>query len=160
MRMNDTTDEFATQLISDKLRAVHAVWREFTEGVVGPKRGQITPARLRTSMPWTFVMETAGSDFRFSFAGDRIVQFMGKAHAGTLLSTLLGTPFYDGMSRFLTGAVAARQPRRAGPLRSNFPGKEHLEMEVIVLPLSEDGHHVSALLGAFETWRAGTHSSG
>ena len=59
----------------------------------------------------------------------------------------------------VTGAVASRKPVRVGPLRANFPGKEHLDIEVMVLPLSEDGAHVSALLGAFETWRAGTHAS-
>jgi hypothetical protein len=158
--MSDNADEFADRLISDKLKAVHALWAELKNDHVGPKRGEITPARLRTNMAWSFVMEVAGSDFRFSFAGDRIVQFMGKAHAGTLVSTLLGTPFYDGMNRFFAGAVAAKRPLHAGPVRSTFPGKEHLEMEVMVLPLSEDGEHVTALLGAFETWRAGTHTSG
>jgi len=158
--MSDSADEFAARLISDKLKAVHALWREQKGEAVGPRRGQITPARLRTSMPWSFIMEVMGGDFRFSFAGDRIVQFMGKAHAGTLVSALLGTPFYDGMNRFFAGAVAARRPLRAGPARSAFPGKEHLEMEAIVLPLSEDGERITALLGAFETWRAGTHASG
>ncbi len=156
--MSDSASEFSGQLISDRLKAVHALWHDLKGDQIGPKRGQITPARLRTNMPWTFMMEVAGNDFRFSFAGDRIVQFFGVAHAGTLLSTLLGTPFFDGMNRFFTGAIAARQPLRAGPVRASFPGKEHLEMEVIVLPLSEDGTRISALFGAFETWRAGTHT--
>jgi hypothetical protein len=157
--MTDSADPFAAKLTSEKLRAVHALWRDLKGQAIGPKRAEITPARLRGVMPWTFVMEVAGGDFRFSFAGDRIVQFMGKAHAGLMLSSLLGTPFYDGMSRFLANAVAARVPGHAGPLRSNFPDKEHLEIEVIVLPLSEDGEHVSALVGAFETWQAGRHNS-
>jgi hypothetical protein len=157
--MSVTADEFAAGLTSEKLRTVHGLWRALAADGLGPKRGQITPAQLRGTMPWTFIMETAGKDFRFSFAGDRIVQFMGKAHAGTLLSSLLGTPFYDGMNRFFAGAVASRRPMRVGPLRANLPGKEHLEMEVIVLPLSEDGAQVNALLGAFETWQFGTHAS-
>lgn len=156
--MSHSADEFADRLISEKLKTVYALWRDQKGEAIGPKRGQITPARLRTTMPFTFVMEVAGSDFRFCFAGDRIVQFMGKTHAGALLSTLLGTPFYDGMNRFFAGAVAAQRPFRAGPVRSTFPGKEHLEMEVMVLPLSEDGERITALLGAFETWRAGTHT--
>ncbi|MBL6940309.1 MAG: PAS domain-containing protein [Alphaproteobacteria bacterium] len=157
--MSDSANEFAGQLISDKLKAIYALWHELKGEAVGPKRGQITPARLRTTMPWTFIMEVAGSDFRFSFAGDRVVQFMGKAHAGIKLSALLGTPFYDGMSRFFAGAVATKGPMRAGPLRASLPGKEHLEIEVMVLPVSEDGEHISALLGAFETWQAGTYTS-
>jgi len=155
-----TTDSFARTLTSEKLRAVHTLWHELKCGAVGPKRREITPARLRSVMPWTFIMEVVGDDFRYSFAGDRVVQFMGKPHAGTLLSSLLGTAFHDGVDRFLRAAVAAKAPWRAGPVRSSLAGKEHLEMEVVVLPLSEDGEHVSALLGAFETWQAGTHESG
>ena len=156
--MSDSADTFSDALTSEKLKAVYRLWRDLKGEAVGPKRGQITPAQLRTNMPWTFVMEVAGEDFRFSFAGDRIVQFMGKAHAGALLSTLLGAPFYDGMNRFFTGAIQSRTPMRVGPLRSNLPGKEHLELEVIVLPLSEDGERITALLGAFEAWRAGTYT--
>ena len=156
--MTDDVDAFSSRITSEKLKGVHALWREVKFDRIGPKRGEITPARLRTFMPWTFIMEVVEADFRFSFAGDRVVQFMGRPHAGTLLSALLGTPFYDGVNRFLKGAAAARAPWHMGPIRTTLAGKEHLEMEVLALPLSENGERITALLGAFETWRAGTHT--
>jgi len=158
--MSHSADDFSAALTSERLKAIHGLWHELKGDVIGPTRGQITPARLRTNMPWTFIMEVVDGDFRFSFAGDRIVQFMGQSHAGALLSTLLGSRFYDGMNRFFQGAVVTKQPMRIGPLRTTLVGKEHLEIEVMVLPLSEDGQHITALLGSFETWRIGTHAPG
>ena len=157
--MNQSDNDFADALTSDRLRTFHGIWKTQAAGRLAPRRDQMTPARLRATMPWTFLMEVAGADFRFGFAGDRIVQFVGKAHAGTLLSALLGTPFYDGMHRFFSRCTELKTPQHVGPLRAVLPGKDHLEMEVVVLPLSDDGTTVTALLGAFDTWRAGTHTS-
>ena len=44
----------------------------------------------------TFIIDVVdgGQDFRFRFAGDRIIQFMGRRFAGILLSELTGTFFY------------------------------------------------------------------
>jgi hypothetical protein len=99
-----------------------------------------------------------GEDFRFSFAGEQVIQFMGTRLSGKMLSETAGTPFFDAMQRFLEQCVETKIPLKAGPLRAVYPGKEHLEMEVIVLPLSDDGREVTAILGAFETWQAGTHT--
>ena len=147
-------------LTSDKLAATHAVWRELAAGRIGPKRDEVTPAKLRGVTAYTFMVDVVDGDFRFRFAGDRVIQFMGSRLAGTFLSEYLGTPFFDGMKRFFVGCVAGKRPLANGPRRATYPGKEHIEMEVLVLPLSDDGVHVTAIIGAFDTWAAGTHDSG
>ena len=148
------------KLTSDKLAGVHKIWLELAAaGSIGPKREEITPARLRGMMPWTFLIDIVGEDYRFRFAGDRIIQFMGKRLQGALLSEFRGTPFFDGMHRFFSRGAEAKIPLVSGPAPVTYPGKEHLEMEVMVLPLSEDGKAVSGFLGAFDTWRLGTHAS-
>ncbi|HXC56981.1 MAG TPA: PAS domain-containing protein [Rhizomicrobium sp.] len=157
--MTDTGVPRAIRPTSDKLIGIHKLWSEIAAGRIGPRREEVTPARLRGTMPWTFVVDVAGGDFRFRFAGDRIIQFMGTRLTGTLLSDLLGTPFYDGMNRFFAGCVTAKTPTATGPSPATYPGKEHLEMEVLVLPLSDDGVTVTGLLGTFDTWRLGTHTS-
>jgi hypothetical protein len=88
-----------------------------------------------------------------------VIQFMGTTLSGRLLSQMTGTPFFDGMQRFFNRCIEEKAPLHAGPLRAIYPGKEHLDMEVIVLPLSDDGTTISALLGAFDTWQAGTHTA-
>lgn len=153
------TDEFRRGLTSDKLAGIHAAWNELSGGRIGPRREEVRPARLRSAMPWVFLIDVVGSDFRFSFAGERIVEFMGRRLAGELLSAHLGTPFYDGMNRFFARCVTTGQPVSAAPRRASYPGKEHLELEAMVLPLSDDGKTVTSLIGAFDTWQAGTHTS-
>jgi hypothetical protein len=156
--MSESGDEFAAKLTGSRLRNIYEAWKSLGAGRVGPARDAITPAQLRGAMPWTFRVDRAGEDFRFSFAGEQVIQFMGTRLSGRTLSEMTGTPFFDGMQRFFSRCVEVKAPLQAGPLRAIYPGKEHLEMEVIVLPLSDDGVGVTALLGAFETWRAGTHT--
>lgn len=157
MTKSCVTPELA--LTSEKLAGVHKIWRELAAGGFGPKREDITPARLRGTIAWTFLIDIAPGDFKFRFAGDRIIQFMGMRLQGALLSQHRGTPFFDGMHAFFSRCVAIQAPMAHGPAKASYPGKEHLEMEVMVLPLSDDGETVSGILGAFDTWRLGTHSS-
>jgi len=156
------TNSVATReliLTSEKLAGIQKIWRELAAGAIGPTREAVTPARLRGTLPWTFVIDVAGEDFKFRFAGDRIIQFMGRRLQGTLLSEHRGTPFFDGMHQFFRRSVDTKTPLANGPSPVTYPGKEHLEMEVMVLPLSNDGESVSGLLGTFDTWQLGTHAS-
>ena len=157
--MTNTGVPHALKLTSDKLAGVHKIWLELATGPIGPKREEITPARLRGTMPWTFLIDVADGDFRFRFAGDRIIQFIGRRLQGALLSEFRGTPFFEGMHRFFSRGAEAKIPLANGPAPVTYPGKEHLEMEVMILPLSEDGITVSGFLGAFDTWQIGTHAS-
>lgn len=157
--MTNTGVPCALKLTSDKLVGVHKIWLELAAGGIGPKREEITPARLRSSIAWTFLIDAVGEDFRFRFAGDRIIQFMGRRLQGTQLAEFRGTPFFDGMHAFFSRGLATKTPLANGPSPVTYPGKEHLEMEVMLLPLSEDGENVSGFLGAFDTWQLGKHAS-
>lgn len=148
------------QLLSDKLRDIHRIWSETRIDRFAPRRDEITPSRIRKLIASTWVMDVVGADdFRFRFAGDRIIQFMGRRYAGMLLSEEQGKAFFDGMRAMLTACVAQRTPVAIGPMASTHKGREYLEIEVVVLPLSDDGHTVSALFGGFETWPLGTNAN-
>lgn len=153
---------FAQRLTSERLKATHQAWEELRTGRIGPRREEIVPARLRSVLPSTFMIDVidAGQDFRFRFAGDRIIQFMGRRFARLLLSDQHGNPFFDGMRTLFQGCVASKSPMTSGVRQATYPGKEFLEIEAIVLPLSEDGESISALFGAFDSWQLGTNSSG
>ncbi|MEI9996188.1 MAG: PAS domain-containing protein [Rhizomicrobium sp.] len=157
--MNETGNVCALKPASERLAAAYGVWCDLAAGRVGPRREEITPARLRSAIAATFVVDVldGGKDFRFRFAGDRIIQFMGRRLAGKLLSEQRGTPFFDGMHGMYTHCVAAREPILAGPMPVTYPGKEFLEIEVLAMPLSDDGQAITALFGAFDTWQLGTH---
>ncbi len=157
----DKHDGPAPALTSERLRVVHEMWNELRGGRVGPKRDEITPARLRAVLPWTFTIDVVdgGQDFRFRFAGDRIIQFMGRRYAGALLSEHTGSRFFDQMRAMYAGCVAAKAPIASGVRQASLPGKEFLEIEALVLPLSEDGVSVTTLFGAFDSWQLGKNAS-
>ena len=78
---------------------------------------------------------------------------------GTLLSEHTDAPFFQRMRAILSECVRSNAPVAAGPVRSNLPDKEFLEMEVVVMPLSEDGKTVSCLFGAMDVRGVGTGSA-
>jgi hypothetical protein len=159
--MMDADEIFARALTSEKLRTVHALWAGLRAGRIGPKRDEISPARLRAVLPFTFTIDVVdgGQDFRFRFAGDRIIQFMGRRFAGTLLSEQPSTPFFDAMRALYSRCVTSRGAVTSGVVQASYPGKEFLEVEALVLPLSEDGSTVATLFGALDSWQLGTHKS-
>ena len=91
-----------------------------------------------------------GKDFRFRIAGERIIQFMGRRCAGELLSENLENPFFQRMRGILVECRDRKKPVAVGPIRSNLKGKEFFEMEIVVMPLSEDEQHVTTLFGAMD----------
>ena len=157
--MNDIAD-FAQKLTSDKLKAAYAVWDAARAGRIAPRRDEIVPANLRGALTFTYVLDVvdAGKDFRFRFAGDRIIQFMGRRYAGELLSEQTSSVFFDNMRQMFSACVAARAPVTSGVRQATYPGKDFLEVEAMVLPISDNGSDVTHLFGAFETWQLGTHS--
>jgi len=159
--MEKKTD-FRQTLTSEKLKSAFDAWDTLRAGRIGPKREEITPAPLKGVLASTFIIDVVdgGQDFRFRFAGDRIIQFMGRRFAGMLLSELIGTSFFDSMRAMYSGCVAAKRPITSGVRQATYPGKEFLEIEAMVLPLSEDGANVTHLFGAFDSWQLGTHSAG
>jgi len=157
----EKTADFRQTLTSEKLKSVFDAWESRRAGRIGPKRDEISPAPLRSVLASTFIIDVVdgGRDFRFRFAGDRIIQFMGRRFAGMLLSELTGSPFFDSMHAMYSGCVAAKAPVGSGIRQASYPGKEFLEIEAMVLPLSEDGVDVTHLFGALDSWQLGTHSS-
>jgi hypothetical protein len=85
------------------------------------------------------------------------MQFLEQRCATPTLSGLRGIGFFDAADRLFRQCVESGKPLISGPKPTTYSGKEHLEREVLLLPLSEDGATVTGLLGAFETWRLGTH---
>ena len=158
----DKTAEFRHKLSSDKLKSAFDAWDALRSGRIGPKRDELTPVHLRGVLASTFMIDVVdgGQDFRFRFAGDRVIQFMGRRFAGMLLSELTGTSFFDNMRAMYSGCVASKGPVTSGVRQVTYPGKEFLEAEAMVLPLSDDGANVTHIFGAFESWQLGTHAAG
>jgi len=155
----DRHDNFTSAVTSEKLLAVYAIWMELAAGRIGPQRGELTPSRLRRTTSWTFTVDVVdgGRDFRFGFAGDKLMQFLERRCAAPTLAGMRGSHFFDAADALFRQCLDSKKPLVSGPLPTHYTGKEHLEREVLLLPLSEDGVNVTGILGAFDTWRLGTN---
>jgi hypothetical protein len=155
----ESTDRFTAAIKSENLLAVYAIWKEVAAGRMAPRRAELSPARLKRATSWTFTVDVIdeGNDFRFGFAGDRVMQFLERGCAAPTISGLRGDRFFDVADALFRRCVASGKPLVSGPRPTCYGGKEHLERQVLVLPLSEDSTAVSGLLGAFDTWQLGTN---
>jgi hypothetical protein len=156
----DSIDRIARAAASDKLLAVYVAWKQLTAGRMGPKRSEITPAVLGRAIYSTFFVDVVddGADFRFGFTGDKVMQFLEKRCAAPTVAGLRGDHFFDAAEELFRKCMASRKPLVSGPYPTRYRGKEHLERQVLLLPLSDDGENVTALLGAFDTWQLGTNA--
>ena len=153
-------DPFGQTVTSETLRGIYGVWKGLAAGRIGPRRADITPAKLRRGTAWSFTVEVldGGNDFRIGFRGDKVTQFMGENCTAQSVASLRGVHFFDAAEKLFRACAESAKPLVSGPKRTQYKGKEHLEREVLLLPLSEDGVAVTGILGAFDTWQVGTHS--
>ncbi len=156
---NNSAFKSPAQLHSPRLIALTKVWQGLAGERIAPRRSDITPAQLRNILTSVWIMDVVGDaeDFRFRFAGDRVVQFMGSRYGGTLLSEHRDKAFFDGMHLMLAHSATTKRPSALGPMRSTYAGRDYLEIEVVALPLSEDDVKIDALCGGLDTWPLGTH---
>jgi hypothetical protein len=139
------------ELVSAQLKRMHATWLKLAAGRFAPTRKEIAPSRFKEVLPSIFLIDVLddGEDFRFSLGGDRLVRFLHERFdPGAKLSSTEGSNFYERCSRLFRLCVSARKGLAVGPARAALPGREFMELETLVLPLSDDGENVTGILGA------------
>jgi hypothetical protein len=151
----------AENIIGEKNRAAHALWRRVTANRTAPRREEITLGMVRGLTPWLWVIDVVndGTDFRFRLIGDRIVQFFGTSFTGMRVSELEDSPFSQRTKFLLTQCLLHKTPLAVGPMISGYANKNHWEVEAVVLPLSGNGQIVDCLMGMQEFWPTGTHGT-
>jgi hypothetical protein len=150
----------ADAIVGEKARALYDIWRQCAGERVAPRRADITLSRVRALTPWMWTVDAidGGSDFRFRLAGHEANLFLGAAVTGLPLSRVAASRFTAQLQAALSRGVVRRTPVALGPMRSDHAGKEHWEVELVALPLSEDGQTVTALVGALQLWPLGTNT--
>jgi len=143
------------RLTSGPLAGSYQAWRALCGERFAPSRKEVDPARFKPVLGSIFVMDVVddGADFRFVLGGERVVEMMGQRLRGKLLSAQPRTPFFEGMSNLFCGCVRAKEPVAVGPMRTVREGTDFLELEVLVMPLSDTGTSVTSLLGAIHISR-------
>jgi hypothetical protein len=149
----DATPSIKTpeELVSQQLRRAYHSWVEIAAGRFAPTRKEISPAKFKGVLPSIFLLDVidGGSDFRFSLGGDRLVRFLNERFdPGAVLSSTKGSLFFERATRVFRLCVTTGKVVAVGPARAALPGREFMQIETLVMPLSDDGETVTGLIGA------------
>jgi len=149
----------ARSLSSEPLRAILEAWAKAANGRIGPRREELSPAKLRKATAFTFTVDLVedGKDFRFGFAGEKVLEFLARRCAAPTLTGMRGTRFFDDAEMLMRQCVTRAHPVISTPRQTTYSGREYLEREVLLVPLSHDGMRLSGLLGGLDTWLLGAH---
>ena len=142
------------QLTVDALfRQVEEAWRDASAGRATARRGDISPAKLKSALPYVSLVDVVPGDpidFRYRLLGQRIIDGFGRNITGGLHSqhadrTSPIWPFYDAYRK----CVATGLPQAIDHAFRNTNGVK-VRMQAHVWPLSDDGDGdgVTGLLGA------------
>jgi hypothetical protein len=142
------------QLVSERLQRLLAYWTSLKGTRLAPARSELNPADMRDQLGWIWLMDVldGGEDFRFRMGGDRIIQFFGQRLAGATLNDVAAQyPEFFGRFRNLVHlATYSGKPASGGPSQTAYEPRAYLEVEALMLPLSDDGKSVTGLLGGIE----------
>lgn len=138
------------QLQGKPLIDAYAAWRTLKGARFAPRRDEIRPTQFKPVLASAFLIEVVegGADFRVVLAGDRIARFLsGRLAKDVLLSTLPASLFQTRAFRALRHCTEAKAAVAVGPSRGMQTGG-FLSLEVLLVPLSDDGAAVTGIFGA------------
>ena len=119
-----------------------------------PPRADLNPTEMREQLGWLWLMDVidGGRDFRFRMGGDRVVQFFGERLSGNTLSGVAhrAPAFFGRFRDLVTMATNEKRAIAGGPAQTAYEPRSFLEVEALILPLSDDGVNVTGIMGSIE----------
>lgn len=139
---------FVERIESERLRDVYRYWQSKCGDRVFPRREDIDPTEIPALLPHVYLVDVidGGRDFRFRLLGTHIVESVGLEFTGQLVSEFTRTHKGDRRGRDYYRLIEHREPQHAsGSLVSC--GREHLQYEKVICPLSSDGEKIDMIFG-------------
>lgn len=136
--------------LSEPALRLLALWESKRRGARLPAEGDFTPAEMTPWLAWLVLLDVLADppDFRYRRTGALIVSTTGHDMSGKRLSEM-PVPA-EVLAMFMAehrAAVDTRSPRHDVHRMVNPKRGEPIAFERLLLPLSEDGENVTALLG-------------
>lgn len=134
-----------------KLAALHAWWTEKQRAGGGrlPSRADVNPADIPRLLPHIALLDilTDPLDYRYRVVGTRLVEMMGAERTGKRMREVLTPPAIEATVELMTQLLRTREPLAfSGTLF--WLGKDYIEFDTLILPLSSDGERVDmAVMG-------------
>ncbi|MEQ8266833.1 MAG: PAS domain-containing protein [Parvibaculum sp.] len=133
-----------------KLAALHAWWTgKRREAGRLPSRADVNPAEIPRLLPHIALLDILRDplDYRYRLVGTRLVEMMGAERTGKRMREVLTPPAIEATVELMTQLLRTREPLAfSGTLF--WLGKDYIEFETVILPLSSDGETVDmAVMG-------------
>ena len=124
-------------------------WLSKRDGRIMPARRDMDPGELATLLPFLFIIEKAGGEFRYRLIGTGLVQDMGRELTGKPYSSYaVGSSEANAAVQALHERVVSNaQPVFAPARRATGQGHIH-NSSVLLLPLSDDGRNANMFIAA------------
>ena len=141
------------RLENPTLAFLNSYWESKRAGRAMPARADIDPVEMRDHLGWIILADVLPdmTDFRFRLVGTRITEYFRRDVTGRLLSESYQS--YGPAALKMALAVYRKVARDRVALRTfgtaGWLGKDFIEFDQLLLPLSEDGAIVNMVISAF-----------
>jgi hypothetical protein len=141
--------EFISKLDSPVLRSVAEHWNAVRGDRLMPSWSDLSTTSLSPhfSKLWGFQHQPEAGDFTGRLAGKNVMDWLGANFWGGSIKTLYALPVFEEAYRFLKQVVTVPAAGRSNGTLFTM-GDKIVAGERIALPLSSDGVHGDAVLGA------------
>lgn len=148
--LRNTVITVDTVIGNEAAAEVFAYWQAAREGRIAPKRADIDPMELFEHLPNISMIKCiggAGMDFEFSLIGTGLAKIYGLVTGQRIAAVECWPP----LRKALQGALELCALERS-PVHGIWPQvltlkKVEVDIEVVLVPVSEDGSEVSRVLG-------------
>jgi hypothetical protein len=134
---------------SNELIGIHRYWAEIKGRKARPSRQDIRPKELSPYLPYVFLVDAAGDDFRFRLAGSHFTQATGQPMAGSPIAQIFPDLFCEEV-RDAWGQCARYSTTVFGRGKMWLPEKDYLQWEGMVMPLADGDGEANMLFGAIK----------
>ncbi|MET4633700.1 hypothetical protein ABIE08_001613 [Kaistia defluvii] len=139
--------EFSIPMRHSLTRQLHAYWQRQRDGRPAPLRSAIEPAHIAGLLGDVFILDASkAQSFPFRLAGTRLCAGIGRELTGESFLSLWRGADREAVRAALTGVT-----RDAAAVVLDLAGRtgrgSTLAMEMLLLPLSQDGRHLDRVLG-------------
>ncbi|UUX48435.1 PAS domain-containing protein [Nisaea acidiphila] len=138
-----------TALTNKQAGRILAYWNDLRGDRMAPPRSEVDPLDLFDFLPHLAMIKTAdrGGDFQFSLIGTGLSKIYGLVTRQMVSQVDCWEPTREALEEGLRLCAAAKAPVHGEWGRMKTLKNVDVDIEVVLLPISEDGAEVSRILG-------------
>lgn len=134
------------------LRSFLAYWQSKHRNGRIPSRADIDPVEIPNLLPSVLLIDLVGQpayDFHYRLLGTSIVDMDGVNYAGSMLSEMVPSTadFHHIWQHHLNAATGLIELRRDSMRWVRDNSRDHVDYEILLLPLRRSGDEIEALIG-------------